>query len=45
MGATLKGLACQKEYKIEEGYLMSDYVHILISLPLKYSVAQAVGVS
>ena len=43
MGEMLKDLASQKECKIEEGHLMSDHVHILISIPPKYSVAQVVG--
>ena len=43
MGAMLKDLALQKECKVEEGHLMSDHVHILISIPPKYSVAQVVG--
>ena len=43
LGATLKDLARQKECTIEEGHLMSDHVHILISIPPKYSVAQVVG--
>jgi hypothetical protein len=33
----------QKECKIEEGHLMSDHAHILISIPPKYSVSQVVG--
>lgn len=32
-------LAEQKESKIEEGQMMSDHVHMKISIPLKYSVA------
>ena len=43
LGPMLKDLASQKECKIEEGHLMSDHVHILISIPPKYSVAQVVG--
>ena len=43
MGATLKDLALQKECKVEEGHLMSDHVHILISITPKYSVSQVVG--
>ena len=43
LGDTLKDLAHQKECKIEEGHLMSDHVHILISIPPKYSVSQVVG--
>jgi putative transposase len=41
-GVTLKDLALQKECKIEEGHLMPDHVHILISIPPKYSVSQVV---
>lgn len=36
-------MALQKECKIEEGHLMPDHVHILISIPPKYSVSQVVG--
>jgi putative transposase len=43
LGSTFKELAVRKECKIEEGHLMSDHVHILISIPPKYSVAQIVG--
>jgi putative transposase len=30
-------------WKIEEGHLMTDHVHMLISIPPKYSVAEVVG--
>ena len=43
MGELLKDLAAQKECKILEGHLVSDHVHILISIPPKYSVSQVVG--
>ena len=43
VGPVLKDLARQKECKIEEGHLMGDHVHILISIPPKYSVSQVVG--
>jgi putative transposase len=43
LGATFKDLASQKECTIEEGHLMQDHVHILISIPPKYSVSQIVG--
>src|SRR5674476_435694 len=43
LGEMLKDLASQKECKILEGHLMSDHVHILISIPPKYSVSQVVG--
>jgi len=43
LGATFKDLATRKECTIEEGHLMADHVHILISIPPKYSVSQIVG--
>ena len=43
LGATFKDLASRKECTIEEGHLMADHVHILISIPPKYSVSQIVG--
>lgn len=43
VGPVLRDLARQKECKIEEGHLMGDHVHILISIPPKYSVSQVVG--
>ena len=43
LGEIFRDLASQKECKIEEGHLMSDHVHMLISIPPKYSVAQIVG--
>jgi REP-associated tyrosine transposase len=36
-------LAAQKSCKIEEGYLMPDHVHLLISIPPKHAVASIVG--
>src|SRR4051794_10764320 len=33
----------RKECKIEEGHLMPDHVHILISILPKYSVAEVIG--
>ena len=36
-------LARQKESKILEGHLQPDHVHILISIPPKYSVSQVIG--
>ena len=43
LGELLKDLASQKECRILEGHLVSDHVHILISVPPKYSVSQVVG--
>jgi putative transposase len=36
-------LARQKESKIVEGHLQPDHVHMLISIPPKYSVAHVIG--
>ena len=38
-----RGLAKQKESVIEEGHVMADHVHMMISIPPKYSVAQVIG--
>jgi putative transposase len=43
LGEVLKQLAMQRESRIEEGHLMRDHVHILVSIPPKYSVSQVVG--
>ena len=43
LGALLKELAGQRECTIIEGHLLPDHVHILISIPPKYAVAQVVG--
>lgn len=43
LGEVLRRLAEQKESRIEEGHLMIDHVHMMISIPPKYSVAQVVG--
>jgi len=42
-GKIKQDLACRKECRIEEGHLMADHVHMLISIPPKYSVAEIVG--
>ena len=39
----IKKLADQKECEIIEGTLKPDHIHVLISIPPKYSVAQVVG--
>src|ERR1035437_2178122 len=44
LGEVFRDLAQQRECKIEEGHLMSDHVHILISIPPKYAVSQVVWV-
>ena len=43
LGGVFRELAEQKECRVEEGHLMVDHVHMLISIPPKYSVAQVVG--
>ena len=43
LGQVLRELAMQKECKVVEGHLMGDHVHMLISIPPKYAVAQVVG--
>ena len=43
LGVIFKDLARQKESTIEEGHVMPDHVHMLISIPPKYSVASVIG--
>jgi putative transposase len=43
LGEVLRRLAEQRESRIEEGHLMPDHVHMMISIPPKYSVAQVIG--
>jgi len=43
LGTVFHELARRKECKIEEGHLMPDHVHMLISIPPKYSVAEVIG--
>jgi len=43
LGEVFHRLAGQRESRIEEGHMMPDHVHMLISIPPKYSVAQVIG--
>ena len=43
LGQVFHDLARRKECRIEEGHLMPDHVHMSISIPPKYSVAQIIG--
>ena len=43
LGEVFRTLAQQKECRIEEGHLMLDHVHMLISIPPKYAVSQVIG--
>ncbi|MFH1116045.1 MAG: IS200/IS605 family transposase [Pseudomonadota bacterium] len=43
LGGIIRELAQQKESSILEGHLMRDHIHMLVSIPPKYSVSQVVG--
>ena len=43
LGTISRELPGQRECVIEEGLFMSDHVHMLISIPPKYAVAQVIG--
>ena len=43
LGEVFRRLAEQKESTIEEGHLMPDHVHMMISIPPKYAVSQVIG--
>jgi putative transposase len=43
LGKIFHDLARPKECRIEEGHLCTDHVHLLISIPPKYSVSQVMG--
>lgn len=43
LGSVFRQLTEQRESQIIEGHLMVDHVHMLISIPPKYSVSQVMG--
>lgn len=43
LGEMLKELARQKQSEVLEGHLMLDHVHMLMSIPPKYSISQVIG--
>ena len=43
LGPVLRELARQRECTVEEGHLQLDHVHMLLSIPPKYAVAQVIG--
>ena len=43
LGEVFKRLAEQKESRVEEGHLLADHVHMMISIPPKYAVSQVIG--
>ena len=43
LGEVFRDLAKARESEVLEGHLMPDHVHMLISIPPKYAVAQVIG--
>jgi putative transposase len=43
LGDVFRKLAEQKESRVEEGHLMPDHVHMMLSIPPKHAVSQVVG--
>ena len=43
LGEVFRKLAERKESRIEDGHLLADHVHMLISIPPKYAVSQVIG--
>jgi REP-associated tyrosine transposase len=43
LGPVFRSLAPQKECMVEEGHLMADHVHMLLSVPPKHTVASVMG--
>ena len=43
LGEVFRKPAMQKESRVEEGHLMPDHVHMMISIPPKYAVSQVIG--
>lgn len=43
LGPVFRKLAEQKESRIEEGHVMLDHVHMMLSIPAKLSVSHVVG--
>ena len=43
LGTVFRSLAEQWECKVEEGHLLPDHVHMLLSVPPKYSVSNVMG--
>ena len=43
LGDVLRRLAQRRESEVEEGHLMIDHVHLMLSIPPKYSVADVIG--
>jgi putative transposase len=43
LGEVFRKLALQRESRVEEGHLMPDHVHMMLSIPPKYLVSQVVA--
>ena len=43
LGPVFRRLAEQKESKVEEGHILADHVHMLLSIPPKLAVSSVVG--
>ena len=43
LGTVFRSLAEQWECKVEEGHLMPDHVHMMLSVPPKHSVSNVMG--
>ena len=43
IGKILRELCRQKDIELQKGNAMSDHVHLLLSVPPKYSIANTVG--
>ena len=43
LGDVLRRLARQRESDVEEGNLLADHVHMLLSIPPKHAVADVIG--
>jgi len=43
IGAVFRELAAQKGVTVEEGHVMSDHIHMLLSIPPKLKVSEVVG--
>ena len=43
LGDVFRRLARRRESEVEEGHLMVDHVHIMLSIPPKYAVSDVIG--
>ena len=43
LGDVFRQLARHRESQVEEGHLLAGHVHLLVSIPPKYSVSQVIG--